>query len=159
MAERVPGTDETRVRFAASAPCGSEVLVATHPALTRRVEDSSSSAPTKVCPVSSDGRAPVLQTGSRRLEPSTGYQIWARSDNGSTPVLQTGSGDSTSPASTRLSGHGSVAESDIASVETRVRFPLTAPSFAAVAQWLSNCSFCTVGSCFLLGRGGHIADE
>lgn len=56
----------------------------------------------KICPVSSDGRAPVLQTGSRRIETSTGHQIWARSDNGSTPVLQTGSGDSTSPASTKF---------------------------------------------------------
>src|SRR5579872_3639662 len=58
--------------------------------------------------------------------------------NGSTLVLQTKSGDSTSPASTKIGGHGSVAESDIASVGARVRFPLTAPGLAAVAQWQSR---------------------
>jgi hypothetical protein len=101
--------------------------VAEYRPLKPRSASSSLAARTRICPVSSDGRAPVLQTGSRRLELSTGYQVWARSDNGSTPVLHTGSGDSTSPASTKLGGHGSVAESDIASVGARVRFPLTAP--------------------------------
>ena len=54
---------------------------------------------------------------------------------GSTLVLQTKSGDSTSPASTRFGGHGSVAESDIASVGARVRFPLTAPGFRDVGYY------------------------
>jgi hypothetical protein len=99
---------------------------------------SSLAARTRICPVSSDGRAPVLQTGSRRLEPSTGYQIWGRRLTGRTPVLQTGNEGSSPSASTKLGGHGSVAESDIASVGARVRFPLTAPRFAAVAQWQSR---------------------
>src|SRR5208337_5356504 len=42
------------------------------------------------------------------------------------------------PRPPALGGHGSVAESDIASVGARVRFPLTAPGFAAVAQWQSR---------------------
>ena len=95
--------------------------------LNQRSASSSLAARTRICPVSSDGRAPVLQTGSRRLEPSTGYQIWGRRLIGRTPVLQTGNEGSSPSASTKLGGHGSVAESDIASVGARVRFPLTAP--------------------------------
>ena len=104
----------------------------------RRSASSSLAARTRFCPVSSDGRAPVLQTGCRKLETSTGYQIWGRRLIGRTPVLQTGNEGSSPSASTKLGGHGSVAESDIASVGTRVRFPLTAPVFAAVAQWQSG---------------------
>lgn len=103
------------------------IRAAEYPTLTRRSASSSLAARTRVCPVSSDGRAPVLQTGSRRLEPSTGYQIWGRRLIGRTPVLQTGNEGSSPSSSTKFGGHGSVAESDIASVGTRVRFPLTAP--------------------------------
>ena len=63
---------------------------------------SSLAARTRICPVSSDGRAPVLQTGSRRLEPSTGYQIWGRRLIGRTPVLQTGNEGSFPSASTKF---------------------------------------------------------
>ncbi len=66
------------------------IRAAEYPTLTRRSASSSLAARTRICPVSSDGRAPVLQTGSRRLEPSTGYQIWGRRLIGRTPVLQTG---------------------------------------------------------------------
>ena len=118
-----------------------------------RMEQSKS-----ICPVSSDGRAPVLQTGSRKLETSTGYQFWGRRLIGRTPVLQTGNEGSSPSASTSLrsssrasarqarekaaalkherasaGGHGSVAESDIASVGARVRFPLTAPGDVGAA--------------------------
>ena len=103
------------------------IRAAEYPALTRRGASSSLAARTRICPVSSDGRAPVLQTGSRKLETSTGYQIWGRRLTGRTPVLQTGNEGSSPSASTKFGGHGSVAESDIASVGARVRFPLTAP--------------------------------
>ena len=108
------------------------IRAAEYPTLTRRSASSSLAARTRICPVSSDGRAPVLQTGSRRLEPSTGHQIWGRRLTGRTPVLQTGNEGSSPSASTKLGGHGSVAESDIASVGARVRFPLTAPAFRDV---------------------------
>ncbi len=104
--------------------------------LNQRSAGSSLVARTRICPVSSDGRAPVLQTGSRRLEPSTGYQIWARSDNGSTPVLQTGSGDSTSPASTRLSGHNSMAECLVANEDAAGSIPAD----RSTRRWYMGCA-------------------
>ena len=103
------------------------IRVAEYLTLNQGSASSSLAARTRICPVSSDGRAPVLQTGSRKLETSTGYQIWGRRLIGRTPVLQTGNEGSSPPASTKFGGHGSVAESDIASVGARVRFPLTAP--------------------------------
>ena len=63
---------------------------------------SSLAVRTRICPVSSDGRAPVLQTGSRKLETSTGYQFWGRRLIGRTPVLQTGNEGSSPSASTKF---------------------------------------------------------
>ena len=76
--------------------------------LPGRVRVQVSSPAPKICPVSSDGRAPVLQTGSRRLEPSTGYQIGVVGLHG-VAGGQAGEFDSRT-IHQDLSGHNSVAE-------------------------------------------------
>ena len=91
-----PAFDSRRRLFAGG------IRAAEYPALTRRSASSSLAARTRICPVSSEGRAPVLQTGSRKLETSTGYQIWGRRLIGRTPVLQTGNEGSSPSASTKF---------------------------------------------------------
>ena len=92
--------------------------------LNQRSASSSLVARTRIGPVSSDGLwALALQARGPGIPSRTGHQIWARSDNGSTPVLQTGSGDSTSPASTRLSGHNSMVECLVANEDAAGSIP------------------------------------
>jgi hypothetical protein len=112
------------------------IRVAEYLTLNQGSASSSLVARTRTRPVSSEGRAPVLQTGSRKLETFTGHQVWARSDNGSTPVLQTGSGDSTSPASTRLSGHNSMAECLVANEDAVGSIPAD----RSTRRWYIGCA-------------------
>ena len=89
------------------------------------------------------GFAPLAQTVERRsYKPEVGGSNpprgtrFERSDNGSTPVLQTGSGDSTSPASTRLSGHNSTAECLVANEDAAGSIPAD----RSTRRWYMGCA-------------------